>query len=175
MTFINYNDDDYPSHPRDDSYTGSDYEAPYSEQRWPGVIVVMGQGSNPTMPRYEPAADYIRRCKSFNDDELLPTPSDAAFLHRLGGESVPYWNNGSYFSRMERERHSFDTDYGSSADPRNPGLAAARSPFGASPRSRAGAYADYSYPSRMSYPEAPADATLVFSPHNMGGGRDSVV
>ena len=33
MTFINYNDDDYPSHPRDDSYAGSDYEAPYSEQR----------------------------------------------------------------------------------------------------------------------------------------------
>lgn len=32
MAFINYNDD-YPSHPRDDSYAGSDYEAPYSEQR----------------------------------------------------------------------------------------------------------------------------------------------
>ena len=33
MAFINYNDDDYPSHPHDDSYAGSDYEAPYSEQR----------------------------------------------------------------------------------------------------------------------------------------------
>ena len=135
----------------------------------------MGQGSNPTMHRYEPATDYIRRCKSFNDDEMFPTPSDAAFLHRFGGESVPYWNSGSYFSRMERERHSFDTDYGNSADPRSAGLASVQSPFGASPRSRAGAYADYSYPSGMSYPEPPVEPTLVFSPHNMGGGSDSVM
>ena len=93
----------------------------------------MGQGSNPTMHRYEPAADYIRRCKSF------------------------------------------DTDYGNSADPRSAGLASVQSPFGASPRSRAGAYADYSYPSGMSYPEPPVEPTLVFSPHNMGGGSDSVM